>query len=72
MISSTPRQPTAGKPAPTSHEASGAVYCPMCTRTVEVTVLHAGKATKVKPGQKCPRCSASIDAGYVIGYNRAA
>jgi uncharacterized protein (UPF0212 family) len=71
MVTST-HQHTAGKAAPSVHEAPGAVYCPMCTRTVQVAVLHAGKSSKVRPGQKCPRCSASIDAGYVIGYNRAA
>lgn len=71
MINST-QQPTPGKAAPAVHEATGAVYCPMCTRTVEVTVLYASKSAKVKPGQKCPRCAASIDAGYVIRYNRAA
>jgi len=59
------------KPA-ARHEEKGPVYCPMCTRTVEVMVIHQGKHALVTPGQKCPRCSASIDAGYVIGFDRAA
>ena len=71
MIAST-QQPNAHKVATAVHEATGAVYCPMCTRTVDVTVQYAAKSAKVKPGQKCPRCAASIDAGYVIRFNRAA
>lgn len=59
-------------PTTPSKEEKGAAYCPMCTRTVEVMVIHKGKHALVAPGQKCPRCTASIDAGYVIGYDRAA
>lgn len=53
-------------------EVEGEVYCPFCTRTVNATLLVAGKRAKSKPGQKCPRCSASLDAGFVIGARRAA
>ncbi len=57
---------------PVIQEVEGEVYCPFCTRTVNATLLVAGKRAKSKPGQKCPRCSASLDAGYVIGARRTA
>ncbi len=53
-------------------EVQGEVYCPFCTRTVGATLLVAGRRAKSKPGQKCPRCSSSLDAGYAIVPNRAA
>jgi hypothetical protein len=49
-----------------------AVYCPLCTHTVEVQVTVIGRRAKVTPGQTCPHCSASIDAGYVFEVRRAA
>jgi hypothetical protein len=48
------------------------VYCPMCTHTVDATVEHHPKHIYVKPGQKCPRCSGSLDAGYIMHLERAA
>ena len=63
--------PTAGTTAK-SVEAKGPVYCPLCTHTVQVNVTYQGKMIRVTPGQKCPRCSSSIDAGYVLGQARAA
>jgi len=52
------------------------VYCPMCTHTVDATVehhpRHAARHTLVKRGQKCPRCSGSLDAGYIMYLERAA
>ena len=57
------------KPAAAS---TAKVYCPMCTHTVDATVeLHA-KHAKVVRGQKCPRCSGSLDAGYIMYLQRAA
>jgi len=49
----------------------GMVYCTLCTRTVgaEITVQQDARSRKarlrVAPGQKCPRCSASLDAAFV-------
>jgi hypothetical protein len=60
-----------GQPAP-KIEAKAFVYCPICTHTVEGTVVSQGKTTRVKPGQKCARCSAALDAGYVVRMDRAA
>jgi len=60
------------KPAPRIMESQGYLHCPICTHTVQGTVLTQGRHTKVKPGQKCPRCSASLDPAYVIRYERAA
>jgi hypothetical protein len=59
-------------PSTRTYEAKGPVYCPICTHTVEVMVTHSGKHALVTPGQKCPRCSGPIDAGYVIRVDRAA
>jgi uncharacterized Zn finger protein (UPF0148 family) len=53
-------------------EAAGAVYCPLCTHTVEAKVTYTPKSAHVTPGQRCPRCSSPLDAGYVIRINRAA
>ena len=48
------------------------VYCPICTHTVEGVVVTNGKTAKVKAGQKCSRCSASLDAGFIMRLDRAA
>ena len=50
----------------------GFVYCPICTHTVEGIVVATGKTVKVKPGQKCSRCSAALDPGYIMRLDRAA
>ncbi len=52
--------------------ASGAVHCPICTHTVEAMVVSTRRRSFVQPGQKCPRCSSSLDAAYVLSYDRAA
>jgi len=57
---------------PVTAEYSASVHCPMCTHTVHATVSAQGKAVRVKPGQKCPRCSSSLDAAYVLRLDRAA
>jgi hypothetical protein len=51
----------------TTKAESGQVYCPMCTHTVEawIQTQHLRRAV-VKPGQKCPRCAGSLDAGYIF------
>lgn len=56
-------------PTPTSNAK---VYCPMCTHTVDATVEHHPRRTHVKRGQKCPRCSGALDAGYIMHLERAA
>ncbi len=53
-------------------EVKGAVYCPLCTHTVDANVTKTAKGTRVVAGQRCPRCSSSLDAGYVIRADRAA
>jgi hypothetical protein len=50
----------------------GDVYCYLCTHTVEAEIYSAGKISRVKPGQKCPRCSAPLDSGYVLRMSQAA
>jgi hypothetical protein len=50
----------------------GGVYCPICTHTVEAEVALINRNARVKPGQRCARCAASLDAGYVLRYEQAA
>ena len=50
----------------------GKVYCPMCTHTVDADVEHNARHSKVKAGQRCPRCSAALDAGYIMRIGQAA
>jgi hypothetical protein len=57
---------------PVTHESKAFVYCPICTHTVEGTVVSQGKTAKVKTGQKCSRCSASLDPAYIMRMDRAA
>ena len=60
------------KTAMPGKEGKGAVYCPLCTHTVDATISYTTKSARVVAGQKCPRCSSSLDAGYVLHINRAA
>jgi len=53
-------------------EAKGSVYCPLCTHTVDAIITYSSRNAIVTPGQKCPRCSSSLDAGYVLRIDRAA
>lgn len=64
----TPQATAMPKPVLTK----GAVHCPMCTHTVDATMIQMGRKVVVKPGQKCPRCSGSLDAAYILGFDRAA
>jgi len=60
-------------PAPLPRfETKAFVYCPICTHTVEGIVVTTGKTSKVKPGQKCSRCSAALDPAYIMRLDRAA
>ena len=52
--------------------SKGFVHCPICTHTVEADVVSTTRSMRVKPGQKCQRCSCSLDAGYVVRLDRAA
>jgi hypothetical protein len=56
----------------TATTTTAKVYCPMCTHTVDATVEQQARSIRVKRGQKCPRCSGSLDAGYVMYLQRAA
>ena len=55
-----------------SVESIGTVYCPMCTHTVDATIVTTAKHAFTKSGQKCPRCKAALDAGYVMRMLKAA
>ncbi len=51
---------------------TGGIYCPICTHTVDAEIVVIGRLARVRPGQKCPRCSAPLDAGYVLRQQQAA
>lgn len=53
-------------------ESQATVHCPICTHTVPATVIVRGKNMYVKPGQKCARCTASLDAGRLLWLANAA
>ena len=53
--------------------SKGKVYCTLCTRTVDAQVtvesnlVYRKASLRVVAGQKCPRCSSSLDAAFVLG-----
>ncbi len=53
-------------------EVKTQVYCPICTHIVEATVLVGRKRDITKPGQSCAHCHSSLDAGYVLHWDKAA
>ncbi len=53
-------------------ESAASVYCPICTHSVNAAVLTQKRVSIVKPGQKCSRCAASLDAGRILWLDRAA
>ncbi len=52
--------------AESSNATLGKVYCPICTHTVEAELERGENRIQVRPGQKCPRCAGSLDAGYIF------
>ncbi len=53
-------------------EAKGWAYCPICTHTVETHVIIVGRRSRVKPGERCPRCNSQLEAASVVRYDVAA
>ena len=52
---------------PAKEQALGLAYCPICTHTVDAAiVVEPRRGPRVVAGQRCRRCSASLDAGYVV------
>lgn len=60
------------KNAAARKEGSGWVYCLICTHTVPARVVTTARKQFVKAGQKCPRCSSSLDPAYVVRVDEAA
>lgn len=50
----------------------GQVHCPICTHTVPAEVDLTGRRPRVCPGQRCPRCSATLDVAIVVQLPEAA
>ena len=58
---------------------SGKIYCPLCTHTVHARIVQRSRPQGNKPhppvvgpGQRCPHCSGSLDAGYIMQSSMAA
>jgi hypothetical protein len=48
-------------------ELAGEVYCYLCTHVVKASVVAVGRhRIHVKPGEKCSRCGASVEAAAVL------
>jgi Zn ribbon nucleic-acid-binding protein len=56
----------------TRQRFKGYVHCPICTHTVGADVEQVGKIVRVVPGQKCPRCSSTLDVAAVLQVLEAA
>jgi hypothetical protein len=50
----------------------GQAHCPICTHTVPAELDLRGKIARVEPGQRCPRCGASLDVAVVVQIPEAA
>ena len=50
----------------------GQVYCPICTHTVPADIDINGKAVRVAPGQRCPRCQATLNVAVIVQVPQAA
>jgi len=72
MIHSNATIPNQTVPKLAPAMSTAKVYCPMCTHTVDATVETHARNLRVKRGQKCARCSGSLDAGYIMYLERAA
>ena len=53
-------------------EVQGKAYCYLCTHVVDAVVLVKGRLIQTKPGQRCSRCKASLNAGSVMDVAKAA
>jgi hypothetical protein len=51
---------------------TGQAHCPICTHTVPANIDLKGKYPRVAQGQRCPRCSSSLDVAIVIQVPEAA
>ena len=54
------------------HQTKGQAHCPICTHTVPAEIDLKPKYPRVEPGQRCPRCSSSLDVAVVIQIPEAA
>ncbi len=54
------------------NHTKGQAHCPICTHTVPADIDLKWKYPRVEPGQKCPRCSSSLDVAVVIQIPEAA
>jgi hypothetical protein len=50
----------------------GQVHCPICTHNVPADVELSGRRPRVIPGQRCPRCAATLDVAAVVQLPQAA
>ncbi len=68
-------QTNTSQPVPGGNDiqiVQGHVHCPMCTHSVPAMVESTRKRMKIRMGQRCPRCHASLDAAAVLYLLNAA
>jgi uncharacterized Zn finger protein (UPF0148 family) len=54
------------------NHTEGRVFCPICTHTVAANLDLTAKTTRVSPGQRCPRCHATLDVAVIVRIPEAA
>ena len=54
------------------NHTEGRVFCPICTHTVAANLNLNGKIPRVIPGQRCPRCRATLDVAVIVQIPEAA
>ena len=52
--------------------SEGRVFCPICTHTVAANLDLKSKNVRVEPGQRCPRCGATLDVAVIVQVPEAA
>jgi hypothetical protein len=50
----------------------GRVFCPICTHIVPAELDFKAKYARVAPGQRCPRCKATLDVAVLVQVPEAA
>jgi hypothetical protein len=55
-----------------ANNIKGQVHCPICTHTVPADIDLRCRYARVAPGQRCPRCSSSLDVAVVVQIPEAA
>ena len=53
-------------------DTAGQVLCPICSYTVPAELDLSGTRARVVPGQRCPRCQATLEVAVIVQVPQAA